>query len=472
MIERAILSLAVMLWLTACTLVEPSLTTSPAARPTPSPPLSQPTATAAVIEPTPLRQEPDEEKRIMATAAPTPTPSFPDLPDLTPPPGGWIAFETPEERLALIAPDDSRRVPLIEEGTVESFAWSPDGRWLAFVRGGQLTLLSLEDARFVTLTPPLAIRHWKQVIWSQDSRHLAYLHTLEQGSSPVAPDALRILDISTGKAITVSTYSNTRPSEVAILSPQPFPLPLLGVAKAGFNRTVRIWDVRDRQVLTTIHLPSFRRHYLWLPHTPGLVFAREETEKAGLEWTCLQDTQVCMKGETKVRHLTSVTVWRMNEDSAGDEAPVVVLEGTQQRHYHPVRWLPDGRLEVRVSHFEKTTYEGQPQPERVTYRCLALTDDGMLQEAEASDLPWWAAGGFEEAFKATALYRERNGDPLLIPGWEAGPDGETVAFALLRRTDAEKWASAIYLWRGEGKPRQIAEGSHPNWQPSMSSSGP
>jgi hypothetical protein len=98
-----------------------------------------------MIEPTPLRQEPDEEKRIMATAAPTPTPSFPGLPDLTPPTGGWIAFETPEERLALISPDGSRRVPLIEEGAVESFAWSPDGRWLAFIRGGQLTLLSLKD---------------------------------------------------------------------------------------------------------------------------------------------------------------------------------------------------------------------------------------------------------------------------------------------------------------------------------------
>jgi Tol biopolymer transport system component len=63
----------------------------------------------------------------------------------TPPTGSWIAFETPEERLALISPDGSRRVPLIEEGTVESFAWSPDGRWLAFIRGGQLTLLSLKD---------------------------------------------------------------------------------------------------------------------------------------------------------------------------------------------------------------------------------------------------------------------------------------------------------------------------------------
>jgi hypothetical protein len=154
-----------------------------------------------------------------------------------------------------------------------------------------------------------------------------------------------------------------------------------------------------------------------------------------------------MKGETKVRHPTSVVVWRMAEDPGEGKGPTLVLESTQQRHYHPVRWLPDGRLEVRVNHFEKTTYAGQPQPERVTYRYLALTEDGMLQEAEASDLPWWAASGLEEAFKATALYRERNGDPLLIPNWNAGPDGKTVAFASRQQVGAKEWESAIYVWR-------------------------
>ena len=126
--------------------------------PTLSPSLSRPTATARTGEPTPVQQEPGEEKQVMLTAEPTPTPSFPDLPDLAPPADGWIAFETPEEQLALISPDGSRHVPVIKEGEVRSFAWSPDGRSLAFVRGGQLTILSIEDARFTPLTSPHAIR--------------------------------------------------------------------------------------------------------------------------------------------------------------------------------------------------------------------------------------------------------------------------------------------------------------------------
>jgi hypothetical protein len=383
---------------------------------------------------------------------------------LTPPPGGWIAFETPDEQLALISPDGSQRVPLIENGTIESFNWSPDGRSLAFVRGGQLTLLSMEDARFIPFTPPGAISRPTELAWSQDSRHLAYLYTLEKGSRPVAPDALRVLDIAAREAITVSTYSNTRPSQMAFLNPQPFPLPLLGVAEAGFSRTVRMWDIRDRKVLTTIYPPSFPG-YLWLPHEPGSVFGKEETGKPGIEWTCLVDAQDCMKGETKVTHPTSVAVWRMADDSAGDGALTVVLEGTQTRHYYPARWLPDGRLEVRVKEFEKTTFEGWAQPARVTYRYMTLTEDGTLRETDGSDLPWWAAGGFGEAFKTTGLYQEQTRDRPLTPGWEVGPDGKTVAFAWARHVDAEEWESAIYLWRGEGQPKHLTAGSYPQWQP-------
>lgn len=462
MSNRTILTLALTFWLVACTVVESSPTTSSTARPTPSPSPSQPSTTVPTGESTPLPQQPDAEKQAISTAAPTPTPSFPDLPDLTPPPEGWIAFRSPEEQLSLISPDGSRRVSLIEEGSVDFFAWSPDGRSLAFVRDGQLTLLSIGDSRFIPLTPPGAIHRPTELRWSQDSRHLAYLHSLEKGSRPVAPDALRVLNVSTRQVITVSTYANTRPEEMAFLCSHLFPFPLLGVKEACFSRIVRIWDVRDRKVLTELSPPSFRCDYLWLPRTPGVVFAREETEKAGIEWTCLQDTQDCMKGETKVTHPTSLAVWRMAEDSAGGEAPAVVLEGAQRRHYHPVRWLPDGRLEVRVDQFEKTAYEGRARTERVTYRYLAVTEDRTLQEADGGDLPWWAAGGFEEAFKTTGLYQEQTRERPLMPGWEVGADGETVAFAWSRRVSGKEQELAIYLWRGEGEPRRLAVGFSPS----------
>jgi hypothetical protein len=162
----------------------------------------------------------------------------------------------------------------------------------------------------------------------------------------------------------------------------------------------------------------------------------------------------------------------MGEDSAGGEAPTVVLEGTQTRHYHPTRWLPDGRLEVQVSQFERATYEGRAQPRRVTYRYLVTAEDGTLRAAERGDLPWWAAGGFEERFEVTDLYREQNRERPFTPGWDVGPDGETVAFAWSRHADTEAWESAIYVWRGQGEPKHVTAGSYPQWQPTVRPSGP
>lgn len=438
-------------------------TASPAASPTPLPPALQSTAATPAREPTPFREEPVEEKQILLTAEPTPTPSFLDLPDLTSPPGGWIAFKTPEEHLTLISPDGSRRVSLTEQGEVGSFAWSPDGRWLAFTRWGQLILVSIEHSRFIPLTPPGTIR-FTELTWSQDSHHLVYLHSLEKGNRPVAPDALRVLDIATRQAITVSTYSNTRPDEMAVLCPQPFPFPVLPVGEACFSRIVRLWDVQTREVLAEIYPASYYCDYLGLLKGKGIIFAKEETQKAGIESTCLQASQDCMKGETLIIHPTDLAVWRM-----GDEALTVLLEGTQNQHYDPTRWLPDGRLEVRVNHFEKTAYEGPARPEYVTYRYFDVTGDGMLREAKSGDLPWWAAGGFQEAFKTTGLYQEQTRDRPLIPGWEVGPDGETVTFGWSRQVSEEQWESAIYLWRGEGEPMRLSMGWYPQWQPEVTS---
>ncbi len=440
-------------------------TTGPPPSATPSPSPRKPTPTPTMIDPTPLRQEPDEEKGIIATAAPTSTPAFPDLPDLTPPPGGWIAFKTPEEQLALISPEGSQLITLTERAEVGSFAWSPDGGSLAFVRDGQLMLLSIEDARFVPLTSPGAIRS-TELTWSQDSRHLAYLHSLERESRPVAPDALRVLDVAAQEAVTISTYTNTRPEETAVICPQSFSFPLLPVT-FPWSRIVEIWDCQGGEVVRELHTASYYCDYLWLPQTKAIVFAKEETEKAGIEWTCPEATQFCSEGETKISYPTSVAVWRMAEDSAGDGALTVVLDGTQTRHYYPTRWLPDGRLEIQVKEFEETTFEGPAQPSRVTYTYLTVTEDGRLQETRSGDLPWWAASGFEERFEATELYQQQTRERQLIPGWDLGPDGETVAFAWSRQVDAEVWESAIYLWRGEGEPTPIVQGSHPQWQPTL-----
>jgi hypothetical protein len=429
--------------------------------------LSAPDAwdSAASPGPAPLREAPMAEKERLLTTEPTRAPSFPDLPDLTPPPGGWIAFMTPDEALALISPDGSRRIPLTAKGSIDAFQWSPDGRRLAFAWNGQLVLLSIGEARFVPLTSPGAISHrTSSFAWSHDSRHLAYLHSLDgEGYQPVAPDALRVLDVTTREPITVTTYSNTRPKEMAILPREPFPFPLLAVKTAGIPSLVNIWDIRFQTALTEI----YGSHYLWLPHAPAMVFIRMDTDKPGIEWTCAEATQSCPEGETQTIHPTSLALWRMADGSTGSEAPMVVLEGTQRQHCYPVAWLPDGRVEVRILHFEKTAYPDAPQPERVTYRHLALSDEGILQEVASDNLSWWTAGGFEEAFTATELHQEHVEGP---PRLSIAPDGEKAAFTWFSHIDEARSPVGIYVWDGSGEPVPIVAGWDPAWQPQIPAS--
>ncbi|MFW6135848.1 MAG: hypothetical protein ACOC7N_03405 [Chloroflexota bacterium] len=67
-----------------------------------------------------------------------PSPTAPE--GETAPPEGWVAFKTPEEQLPLISPDGARQITMTEQAEVGSFAWSPDGRSLAFAQDGQLML--------------------------------------------------------------------------------------------------------------------------------------------------------------------------------------------------------------------------------------------------------------------------------------------------------------------------------------------
>jgi hypothetical protein len=132
---------------------------------------------------------------VSAMVAVTLTTSGSVLPDLTPPPRGWIAFKTPEEHLALIAPDGSRGVTVTEQAQVGSFAWSPDGRSLAFVRDGQLMLLSIEDTHVVPLTGPGTIRS-TELAWSRDSTEVAS-ERMTARTLPVAgePDAWAVHEL-------------------------------------------------------------------------------------------------------------------------------------------------------------------------------------------------------------------------------------------------------------------------------------
>lgn len=396
----------------------------------------------------------DELKQALAPTA-TPTPSLVPitLPDLTPPSGGWIAFRTPEGHLALVSPDTSRSIFVTEQGEVTDFAWSPDGRRLAFIAnlggstGGQLALVSLGSSRLTPLTRPGTVD--PGLAWSQDSRSLALLYRMnpEKDRSPLA---LRLFDISTQQVVTLTTYSNSlSKGDIPALCPQAFPRQLLPVYLVGGPSwgSVEVRDSRVGAKVVELGPVSYCKH-LWLPGGEGLIFPKVELAKEGVRQRGVEE---------EVVHPVGLALWRV-----GDEVPVVVLEGTKQRSYSPVRWLPDGRLMVRVMQWEKAEYEGPAQPERVEYRFFYVNEAGEFLEAEGGDLPWWAAGRFDGRLVATRLFRTTGGS--LVGDWMVGPDGETVVFTW-RWEEGGGFKSAIYLWQGQGEPQYLTAGEYPRWQP-------
>jgi hypothetical protein len=194
--------------------------------------------------------------------------------------------------------------------------------------------------------------------------------------------------------------------------------------------------------------------HLWSPEGQGIVFLKVELEKEGIKMEDIQDPII---------HPVSLALWRV-----GDEAPVVLLEGMKKQSYFPVRWLPDGRLVVRVTHWEKEKYEEPTQPERVEYRFFYVSEEGELREAAGSNLPWWAAGGFQERLSEAHLPQSISPAISRLSGWEVGPDGKSVIFTWRWVVD-EEGKSAIYLWRGEGEPRRLSMGEYPRWQPEVTS---
>lgn len=382
------------------------------------------------------------------------------LPDLSPPPDGWIAFRTPEGRLALVSPDGSRYVRLTwtEQGEVLNYAWSPDGRQIAFtldsyylhgLPGVQLALVSLEDSRFITLIPPGAVDG--SFTWSQDGRFLAYLwQTNPQEARP--PLALRVMDLTTGQVITVTTFSNNLlpEPEIPALCSQPFPYPLLPVymaASASYDFP-NIWDVQTGQEIAALGLSLHCRH-VWLPTGEGLFFPKVERGEEGIRIEGVSE---------EIVYPISLALWRR-----GDEAPTVVLQASKRQSYEPVQWLSDGRLVVRVMEWEKDEYEGPAEPERVEYRLFSVDEAGGIREAEG-DLPWWAAIGLPERLAATGLPQGDQIPRSRLGEWRVGPDDVTIGFTW-QWFESNESKSAIYLWRGKGEPIHLAMGMGPQWQP-------
>lgn len=399
----------------------------------------------------------------------------PEIPDLTPPAGGWLAFLTLDDCLALISPDGSRAVPLCQLGKVDEFIWSPSGDWLAYqAHAGPVGLVSLKRSS-VTIVDDGWWGHCPT--WSQDSLSLAYLSAhwsggqAAQAAGALPTVALRVYELASGQALTVTTIPDLARGGIPQLYPQPFPAHLVPVSyannigsgnlyiwdtqtgiQAGFVTIAGTsWDVQTSKRGGVVNIVG-ACSYLWLPGGKGLLFAREDLDKKPvvLPWT-----------QNASRYPQSLMLWR-----PGEASPTLLLEAAERQTLRPVGWLPDGRLEVCVRQWDRESYDQPPgTPEQVAYRYFNVSEGGELQETPAGELPWWAAGRVEAVAPAQLPGPAGQASPSL-GRVQVSPDGTTVAFSWQWGFGQGSSALvAVYLWRGEGQPVRLTMGYGPQWQP-------
>jgi len=432
---------------------------SPTPRPQAAPVLAVASATpAAPASPAiPAQPAPADLELPSQRTLPTPTPY---LPDLTPPPGGWIAYLTlePANRLALASPDGTRRVVLDELGPVSGFSWSPDGQRLAVLqRGDWLALISLAGPGIVQVSDSVWSRPAPGCAWSRDGQTLAYIRRGPVGMNGAAEYSICLYDVATEQTA-ATPIRPKRFAEWGCVAGEAAPplVPLLH----GLEATLQVWDVAAGQVVaafahsdTGLQGNGAGHAALWMPDGRGLVFARMELDRAPVEvlqrWPVM-DVVV----RTSLYYPSSLALWQV-----GSGVAQTVLEAEARRRLWPEGWLPDGRLEVRVMEWARERYEpGEARgPEQVSYRYFRVAEGGGLEAVGTADVPWWAGGQLQA----------RLGWPLDPMGelYRAcvAPDGVTVA--LTQRCPGEAKGGCIALWQGEGEPVLLAEGHDPQWQP-------
>ncbi|MEJ5308605.1 MAG: hypothetical protein WHX52_02430 [Anaerolineae bacterium] len=134
------------------------------------------------------------------TISPTPSPS--STPTASPAPlaaSGLIAFVGKDQRLWFTTPAGQRQGPLTAEGWVQSPAWSPDGKTLAYIHQadgqnhGQVVLYAVDAEQSDTLVE--APEHAGALEWSPDGRHLL----LDSGTGAVRQ--LAVVEVASGAVL-------------------------------------------------------------------------------------------------------------------------------------------------------------------------------------------------------------------------------------------------------------------------------
>lgn len=153
-------------------------------------------------------KKPVQPSTLSATALPSSTPTVSPVlsanptPTVSPTPlaaSGWIAFVGKDQQLWLTTPAGQRQGPLTSEGQVESPAWSPDGKTLAYIHQvdeqnlGQVMLYNLDEERSAALVE--APERSGELEWSPDGRHLL----LDSGTGSVRQ--LAIVEVASGAVL-------------------------------------------------------------------------------------------------------------------------------------------------------------------------------------------------------------------------------------------------------------------------------
>lgn len=136
---------------------------------------------------------PPSTKPPSSTLVAGPTPTVSPTPLAT---SGWIAFIGKDQHLWLTTPTGQHKGPLTSEGQVQSPAWSPDGKTLAYIHQvdkqspGRVRFYNLSSEQSKTLT--LTLQHPGTVNWSPNGRYLL----LDSGTSALRQ--LTVVEVASG----------------------------------------------------------------------------------------------------------------------------------------------------------------------------------------------------------------------------------------------------------------------------------